>query len=162
MKAYRYSQQHDVRRMPRRAHPRSLALWEALAVQVSPAYLNVPIVCVRVRDGLKSEVLEADLCGQMVDDPLYLLHNLRDLLAPQVHLCDKGSAQAVIPGAGSRHRHGEVTTWAQCWVTTGVHSNNPAHPRAPGEMNLGVMAPARGSMFSSKLEVFVQYLSSTC
>lgn len=72
------------------AHPYSLALWEALAVPMNPDYLNIPVVGVGVRHNLKSEVLEADFCGQTVDDPLHLLHNLGDLPAPQVHLCERG------------------------------------------------------------------------
>lgn len=77
--------------------------------QVRPAYLNVSIVRVRVRDGLESNVLVADFCGQVVDDTLHLLHNLGELLAPRAHLGGKGSAQTVIPGAGPRHWHEDVT-----------------------------------------------------
>lgn len=52
----------------------------------SPAYLNVLVVCVRDRHGFEATVLVADFCSQKVDDFLHLLHSLRNLLSPQVHL----------------------------------------------------------------------------
>lgn len=92
MKDYWYSGWCVACGTPRPALPHSLAPWVALTEQVRPAYLNVPIVCVRIRHGLESNVLVADFCGQMVDNPLHFLHNLGDPLAPQAHLGVRGSA----------------------------------------------------------------------
>lgn len=79
----------------RLACPDFLALWVGNSEQVRPAHLNVLIVCVRVRDGLKSYVLVADFCGQ-VDNLLHLFHNLGNPLALQVNLSVKRPAKVVI------------------------------------------------------------------
>lgn len=61
------------------------AFWSS-SDRESPAYLNVLVVCVRDRHGFEATVLVADFCSQKVDDFLHLLHSLRNLLSPQVHL----------------------------------------------------------------------------
>lgn len=66
------------------SHPR---VWALPLIAGSPAYyLNAVVVCFGGRHGFESTVLVADFCRQQVDDFLYLLHSLRNLLAPQVHL----------------------------------------------------------------------------
>lgn len=76
---------------------------ELLRQGESPAYLNALIVCVRDRHGFEATVLAADFCSQQVDDFLYLLHRLRNLLSPQVHLGVRRSGKQL--QSPRRHQH---------------------------------------------------------
>lgn len=62
---------------------------------------------------MESAVLVADFCRQAVDDFLYLLHSLSNLLAPQVHLGVRRLAKTVIgpeaPAQVTRQRHSYVS-----------------------------------------------------
>ena len=100
---------------------------------------------------MKSKVLVAYFCGQVMDNFLHLFHHLGNPLAPQVHLHVKGSAKVVIPGSGP----GEGRRQGLVVGTKAISSENPAFPRTPGEMNSLLMMLAGASAFSSEIGEFL-------